>query len=63
MLKNELAKILGDVSLTPIEILTGWGTQKMRKFGMQLKKQVLENHIHWNRKARGGILPQKTPTT
>ena len=36
MLINELAKISGDASLTPIKILTGWGTQKMRKFGLQL---------------------------
>ena len=37
MLIYELAKISGDVSLTPIKILTGWGTEKMRKFGLQLK--------------------------
>ena len=28
MLINELAKISGDVSLTPIKILAGLGTQK-----------------------------------
>ena len=39
MLINELAKISGDVSLTPIKIITGWGTQKMRKYGMQLKNK------------------------
>ena len=39
MLINELAKISEDVSLTPIKILTGWGTQKMRKFGLQLKNK------------------------
>ena len=37
MLINKLAKISGDVSLTPIKILTGWGTQKIRKYGMRLK--------------------------
>ena len=36
MLINELAKISGDISLTPIKILRGWETQKMRKYGMQL---------------------------
>ena len=39
MLINELGKISGDVSLTPIKILTGWGTQKMRKFRLQLKNK------------------------
>ena len=46
MLINELAKIKGDVSLTPLKILTGWGTQKMRTYGLQLNKQVFEIHIH-----------------
>ena len=39
MLINELAKISGDASLTPIKILTGWGTQKMRKMGLQIKNK------------------------
>ena len=39
MLINELSKI-------SIKILKGWGTQKMRKYGMQLKKQILEINIH-----------------
>ena len=37
MLINELSKISGDVSLTPIKNLTGWGTQKIWKYGLQLK--------------------------
>ena len=39
MLINELVKISGDFSLTLLKILTGRGTQKMRKFGLQLKNR------------------------
>ena len=48
---NELAKISGDISLTPIKILTGWGTKKNEEIWDATKKQVLENNLHRNRKA------------
>ena len=39
MLINELIQISGDVSLTPTKILTGWGTQKIRTYGLRLKNK------------------------
>ena len=59
MLINDLAILSGDVSLTPNKIITGWGTQKMRKIGLKIKKQVLEGSFHRDRKTRGRILPHK----
>ena len=57
MLINELAKISGDVILTPLKLLTGWGTQKLRTYGLQIKKQILEIYIHRNGAAGRMILP------
>ena len=45
MLINELARISNDVSLTPIKILTGWGTQKIRSYGLQLKNKLREDSL------------------
>ena len=39
MLMYELIKISGDISLTPTKILTGWGTEKMRTYGLRLKNK------------------------
>jgi hypothetical protein len=39
MLINDLAILSGDVSLTPNKIITGWGTQKMRKIGLKIKNK------------------------
>ena len=39
MLIYELIKISGDISLTPIKLLTGWGTEKMRTYGLRLKNK------------------------
>ena len=57
MLIYDLAKTSGDVILTPIKILTGWGTDKMRKLELQLKKQVLEINLHRGGKTSRWILP------
>ena len=37
MLIYELIKISGDISLTPAKLLTGWGTEKMRTYGLRQK--------------------------
>ena len=39
MLMYELIKISGDISLTPTKIITGWGTERMRTYGLRLKNK------------------------
>ena len=60
MLINELAKISGDASLTPIKILTGWGTQKMRKFGLQLKNKFWKSIFTGIEKLEEGFYHKNT---
>ena len=52
MLMNEIATISRDIDITPIRMLTTWGTQKLRKYGLELKKLILEKNLHKNRKTR-----------
>ena len=59
MLINEVARISGDVSLTPIKILKGWGTQKMRKYGMQLKNKFWKSIFSEIEQLEEGFVPEK----
>ena len=38
MIMNEMATISSDTDLTPIRMLTTWGTEKMRRHGLNIKK-------------------------
>ena len=60
MLIQELSKISGDVSLTPIKILTGWGTQKMRKFWLQLKNKFWKSIFTGIEKLEEGFYHKNT---
>ena len=48
MLMNEIATISRDIDTTPIRMLTTWGTQKLRKYGLELKKLILEKNLYFN---------------
>ena len=55
MLINELVKISNDVSLTPIRILTGWGTKKMRKYGLWIKNKFWKSIFTGIENLEGGF--------
>ena len=45
MLMNEIATISCDIDLTPLRMLTTWGTEKMRRHGLEIKKLILETNL------------------
>ena len=48
MIMNEMATISSDTDLTPIRMLTTWGTEKMRRHGLEIKKLILEKNLYFN---------------
>ena len=65
MLINEFAKISGDVSLTHLNIKTGWGTQK-NKFSKSIftwMDQLKEGFHHKNTKYIGEMVIWNTQQT
>ena len=40
MLINYLSIISGDQNINPLEILTTWGSKKIRKIGLQIKRKL-----------------------
>ena len=56
MLMNEIATISRDIDITPIRMLTTWGTEKLRKYGLEFKNKFWKKIFTTTEKLEEGFL-------